>query len=61
MNKTQATTVSLARVEAELAVVPGAERVVARDARTGLVVPHAAAHKSRAGIGNAQACAIPIA
>jgi hypothetical protein len=59
--QTQVSTASLAFVEAELAVVPGAELVVAKDAKTGLEVPRAAAHKSRVVIGSAQQPATPIA
>jgi len=52
-NKNRVNTVNLACEEAELAVVPGAARVVVKDAKTGPVVQRAAARKSRVGIGDA--------
>jgi hypothetical protein len=54
MSKNRVNTALLACEEAELVVVQGAGHVEVQDAKTGLEVLHAAARKSRVGIGVAQ-------
>jgi len=54
MSKNQANIALLECEEAELVVVQGVGHVEVQDAKTGLVVLHAAARKSRTGIGVAQ-------
>jgi len=54
MSKSQVNIVLLACEEAELVVVQGAGHVEGQDAKTGLEVLHAAARKSKLGIGAAQ-------
>lgn len=54
MSKNQVNIAVLACEEAELAVVQDADHVEVKDAKTGREVLHAAARKSRVGIGVAQ-------
>jgi hypothetical protein len=60
MSKNQVNIAPLACVEVELAVVQGADHVEVQDARTGREVLHAAARKSRVGIGVARGPEIQI-